>query len=132
MCGPGRDSQSFSQLPDLITCGRKFGLACRKHLRKRRSDSGWAIETPKLDSDRSLGGTYSIEGEDGGCKETSRNARKRLGIPMAMQNGNKEVLKWAAGHCKRDCRLHNPKDKSVHALWKIMNPRESVAEIEVI
>ena len=36
-CGPGRDLQRFEQLPDLIMCGLKVGLACQKQLRRRKA-----------------------------------------------------------------------------------------------
>ena len=49
---------------------------------QKKEKRKWAIQAPKLDNARSLGGTYSIDREDGGCKETRRNARKRLEIPM--------------------------------------------------
>ena len=50
---------------------------------KLREKHEWAIEKPKLDNAKRLRGTYFIDPEDMGFKETSRNARKKLETPMA-------------------------------------------------
>ena len=40
ICGPGSDLPRFKQLPGLIVCGLKLGLACQKQLRKRKGKNG--------------------------------------------------------------------------------------------
>ena len=44
--------------------------------------SVWAIEKPKLDNARSLRGIYFIDPKDEEFKDTMRNARRKLKIPM--------------------------------------------------
>ena len=50
---------------------------------KLREKQKWAIEKPKLDNARILRGIYFIDPEDKEFKETIRNDRKKLEIPMA-------------------------------------------------
>ena len=57
------------ELPDLIICGLKFGLACQKQIRRKSSKNG-AIETPNLDNAWKLRGIYFIDLEDGEYGET--------------------------------------------------------------
>ena len=80
-CGTGDGLQRFMQLPDLIMCGLRFGPACRQQLRKKEKQE-WAIEKPKIDDSRRLIGNYFIDPEDGEYKETIKNSRKKLEIPM--------------------------------------------------
>ena len=40
ICGPGSGLPRLKQLPDLIVCGQKLGLACQKQLRKRKGKNG--------------------------------------------------------------------------------------------
>ena len=50
---------------------------------KLREKQKWSIEKPKLDNARRLRGIYFIDPEDKEFKETIRNDRKKLEIPMA-------------------------------------------------
>ena len=43
----------------------------------------WSHEQPKLDNARRLRGSYFIDPEDKECKETIKNARKKLETPVA-------------------------------------------------
>ena len=66
-----------------------------------------------------------------GEREALKNARKKLEIlmeaEMPCKTVNKEVLKEAAGILSEsDESSKNPKRQSMHASWKLMNPRESV------
>ena len=56
------------------------GMARNAKLREKRK---WAIEKPELDNARRLRGTYFIDPEDKEFKETIKNARRKLEIPMA-------------------------------------------------
>ena len=49
---------------------------------KRREKQKWAIEKPKLDNARKLRGVYFIEPADEEFKETMKNARRKLEVPM--------------------------------------------------
>ena len=42
----------------------------------------WAVQTPKPDNARKLIGIYFIDPEDGEYKETIKNARKKLEVPV--------------------------------------------------
>ena len=42
----------------------------------------WAVEKPKLNNSRKLGGIYFIDPDDKELKETIKNARNKLEIPM--------------------------------------------------
>ena len=60
------------------------------------SKAAWAIEKPKLDNARKLRGIYFIDPKDGEFKETIKNARKKLEIPME-----------AAMPCKKETKKHS-------------------------
>ena len=64
----------------------KIGKAAQK-----REKEGWAIDKPKLDNARRLKGIYFMDSEDGERKETIKNARRKLEVPMD-----------AAMPCKKD------------------------------
>ena len=49
---------------------------------KRKEKSKWAIEKPKLDNARRLRGIYFIHPDDEDSKDTMKNARGKLEIPM--------------------------------------------------
>ena len=48
---------------------------------KKKEKQGWTVEKPKLDNVRKLRGFFS-DPEDGEYKETIKNARKRLKVPV--------------------------------------------------
>ena len=50
---------------------------------KLREKHKWAIEKPKLDDARRLGGIYFIDPGDIEFKEIIKNARRKLETPMA-------------------------------------------------
>ena len=52
----------------------------KKPLKRQKQE--WAIEKPELDNARRLRGIYFIDPEDGECKETVKNARRKLEVPM--------------------------------------------------
>ena len=64
----------------------------------------WAVEKPKLDNVRQLRGICFVDPEDGEYKETIKNARKKLEVPME-----------AAMPCKMETR------------WRARKPQETVA-----
>ena len=49
---------------------------------QRKEKHGWAIEKPKLDNARRLRGTYFTDPGDVEFKETIKNVRKKLEVPM--------------------------------------------------
>ena len=59
----------------------EFGLACRKQLRKKEKQ-GEAIVKPQLGDARRLRDIYFTDPEDDEQKETIKNTRKKLEIPM--------------------------------------------------
>ena len=110
--------------------GLKFDPACRKQLRKKEEHE-WAIEKPKLDNVRRLRGIYIIDPEDGEYKETTKNERKKLEIPMEagmsckMEAKKHSKLRETADESDESDKIQ--KDKSMHVSWKLINNlRESV------
>ena len=73
-----RGAPKIQATTDLLIGGLRFGLACRKQPKKQE----WTMEKPMLDNARKLRGVYFIDPEDGEYKETVKNARKRLEVPM--------------------------------------------------
>ena len=49
---------------------------------KRKEKQKWAIEKPKLDNARRLRGIYFIDPDDEDFKDTMKNARRKLDVPM--------------------------------------------------
>ena len=49
---------------------------------KRKAKQKWIIEKPKLDNASQLRGILFIEPDDGECKHTTKNARRKLEMPM--------------------------------------------------
>ena len=76
-----------------------LGWACGKQPNKKRDEQEWAIEKPKLDNARRLGGIYFIDPED----ETMKNARRKLETlleaAMPCKMGTRKRLKGATGNC---------------------------------
>ena len=81
-CGLGGAWHRFQQLPDVTLCGLRFGLACRKQLRGRRSRK-CALEKPKLDNARRLKGfgAYTHFPKDRNCEICKRT--KVMQVPRA-------------------------------------------------
>ena len=77
--GPESGLQQFKQPQGLIICGQRFGPACHKQLNERKKQQ-WAIEKPKLDNARKL--IYFIDPDDKEFKETVKNAKTKLELPM--------------------------------------------------
>ena len=57
---------------------------------KLKEKHKWATEKPKLDNARRLRGIYFIDPEDKECKETIKNARKKLETPVAPASKNNQ------------------------------------------
>ena len=82
---------------------------------KKKEKQEWASENPKFDNARRLRGIDFIDPEDGEHKETIKNARKKLEVPMVAampcKMGTKKRSKEPqATDCKRDHRIQR-KDK---------------------
>ena len=79
--GPGGAWQRSKQPPDQIICGLRFGLACCKQPKSKKSKNGLsrvkAWQCSKIVRD-----IYFIDLEDEEYKETIKNARKKLEVPM--------------------------------------------------
>ena len=88
---------------------------------KLKEMQNWAIEKPKLDNERRLRGIYFNDPEDIGFKETIKNARRKLEVPIAR-----------AMPCKKDNWHGKPfaqktvESLNLHASWKPVNPQECV------
>ena len=84
----GGGSNGSSNHKGLIIDGQKCGPECQRQLDERKSSNGsprnWSSKVA-----RKLRVIYSIEPEDTEFKETMKNARKELELPME-----------AAMHCK--------------------------------
>ena len=129
-CGSGSAVRRSKQLPDLIFCGVKFGPACQKEKTQKKEKQEWAMEKRKLDNARKLRGIYFIYPEDGE-REAIKNARKKLEIlmeaAMPCTTGTKKCLKKLRETVSEgDESNQNSKRQSMHASWKLVNPRESV------
>ena len=122
--------QKFKQLPDLIICGLKHGQACQKQLRKRKSSSG----LPKNQSSIMLGtlrGVYFIDPKDGEFKETIKKTqvkswRYKWRRPCLVSWGRRSVLTSRGEQTTKPMVPTKSKRQSMHASWRLMNPRESV------
>ena len=80
--------------------GLKFGMACQKQLRRRRSKNCLLNRQSSITfEDR---GIHFIDPEDGEFQETIKNARKKLevffGSGHALQDGEKKACKNVAGN----------------------------------
>ena len=66
-------------------CGLRFGLACRKHPKSKKSKNG-LLRMQSLTTLEKLRGIYFIDPEDEGSKEIiffkKKNARKKLETPL--------------------------------------------------
>ena len=71
----------FKQHQSLTIHGPKFGQACQKLLLRRETQQ-WAVEEPKLDNDRKLRGIYFINPEDMEFRDTMKDMRKKLEVPL--------------------------------------------------
>ena len=76
--GPEWETQKIKQLPDLRTCGLKFGPTLGKAAQKREKQE-WANEEPKLDNARRMRGIYFIDPDDGEFKETIKKRKEEVG-----------------------------------------------------
>ena len=82
-CAPGWGWQKFKQLPDLRTCGLKYGSMDQdwKSRSEERNRKG-KKEKPQFDNARRLRGIHLIDPDDGDCKETLTHAMRKLEVPM--------------------------------------------------
>ena len=67
-CGPGRNWQTFEQLPDQTMYGPKYGPTIGKAVQKREKQE-WANEKQKLDNAQRTRGIYFTVSEDEEYKE---------------------------------------------------------------
>ena len=73
---------------------------------QRREKQKWAIEKPRLDNARRLRGIYFIDPKDEEFKETLKNARRKLEIPMEaampckIRKSQHRVTCSSTGNCK--------------------------------
>ena len=65
---------------------------------KRKEKQKWAVEKPKLDNARRLCGIYFIDPNDEEFKDTMKNARGKLKIPMPAAMPCKTHNKWQLGN----------------------------------
>ena len=104
--GLGRSWRRNKRHPGLITCGERDGKTCPEAAVREEKQSGRAIEKPKLDSAGRLRGIYYIDPADEEFKETVRNGRRKLEVPMpaAMpwRLGKERTRKLAANLILRD------------------------------
>ena len=78
---------------------------------KRKEKQKWTIEKPELDNARRLRGIYFIDPEDEEFKETMKNDRKKLEIPMPaampcktpLCRSSRETCRATGGHTKYAC-----------------------------
>ena len=75
------ETDTFKQLPEQIMCGLNYGHKLVKPITREKSKKGQS-RSPKIDNARRLGRISFIDPEDGECKETIKNARRKLGVPM--------------------------------------------------
>ena len=73
--------QKFKQLPHLNDMWPEIWSGMSKAAWKKEKRK-WAVEKPKLDDVRKLRGICFIDPENGACKETIKNAKQKLEIPM--------------------------------------------------
>ena len=63
-------------------CDLKYGSKIGKSAQNREKQE-WAIEKPKLENARQLRGIYFIDPNEEECRDTMKNARRKLETPMA-------------------------------------------------
>ena len=93
-------------------------------------DQHWANEKPTLDFARRLRGIHFIDREDGAYKETLKNARRKLEVPMdsamSCKKGTKKHFPFQETEAKR---LVNPtrfQKQNMHVSWRRTSPRDDV------
>ena len=82
ICGPGvrLTRKQFTSRPDHLWPELWKSMGKNAQLKEKQK---WSNEKPKLDNARRLRGIYFIDPEDKEFKETIKNARKKLEVPMA-------------------------------------------------
>ena len=83
-----RLSKKIPQVPDLIICGLKFGLACRKQLRRRKIENGLLLKKSIIPANWE---TFFIDPEDGQQKEIISKTPGKLKIPTEV------AMPWKMG-----------------------------------
>ena len=70
---------------------------------KLKEKQNWAVEKPKLDDAGRLRGIYFIDPEDIEFKETIKNARRKLEVPIVPAIFCKKPNTWhVETHCMKD------------------------------
>ena len=67
---------------------------------KRKTKQNWIIEKPKLDNARQLRGIFFIEPDDDEFKQTMRNTRRKLEIPMPAEILCKKTVNCRGKTCR--------------------------------
>ena len=78
---------------------------------ERREKQQWTIEKPKLDNARQLRGIYFCDSEDAEVKDTLKNARKKLELPM----DSAMPCKVKNHQCREPCGKESDTRRSKHA-----------------
>ena len=86
---------------------------------KRQEKQKWTIEEPKLDHARQLRGIHFIDPEDEEFKDTMRNTRRKLEIPMPAAMPCKTSL--CRSSRKPAAPLENSRQNTI-VLLKLTNP----------
>ena len=118
--GPGSGWQRSKQRPGQITCGqiwKKMSDAAQ-----RREKQKWAIEKPRLDNARKLGGIYFIDPTDAEFKETIKKALKSWNFRCQ----HLCLARSGEASTERPVALLAFARQDMHASWKPANLRESV------
>ena len=128
ICGPGErlTKNQATTGPDHVwpEVWSNMGKAAQK---KEHQD--WANEKPKLDDARKLRDICFIDLEDGECKETIKNARRKLEVTVEAAMPCKKEQRSASAFRKLKRRVVNPtifQRQSTHASWRLMSPRDNV------
>ena len=128
-CGPESAWQRSKQSPDQIMCGLKHGLACQKQLRKKsingpskKTKAWWCSKAERQLLHRS--GEWRVRWYH--KKNAGKSWRYRWRRRCFVKWERRSVL---TSRGKPQTKPNNPttsKRQSVHASWKLMNPREGV------
>ena len=121
MCGLERGLQQFLATPRPDHLWREIWSSMSKAA-QRMEKQRWAIEKPKLDNARKLRGIYLVDPDDGEFKETMKNARKKLEVPIAAILCKLMTFRGLSNEIRKSKRCIGEAHESA-SVWKELHPK---------